>query len=334
MTHATAREGSTAAPSIAPQGERAPAAMRPRILAVTDMEGWAFGNIAAALTGALSDRFQIEIFPATRLCEMSPQSLRSYAAGFDAVYCFSPIMPEVVYDALSVCPMVVGVHSDCSMDHQPEMFVPERFERFTAIGCVNEKISARCRALGLGDRVFTTSNGIDPTVFTPPPAGRTNPIMRAGWCGAVHRKEGDIKRFMSVVVPACTTAGVPLVAATRELSHVPPDQMPEYYRLIDVYLCASSTEGSQGPLVEAAASGCALISTRVGIAEELINDGENGFLVEPTVDAFAERLFWCREHPDQVRAMGDAARQTVVDHWTWKRRAQVYAQLFEAALAG
>lgn len=306
-----------------------------RVLAITDMAGWAFESIAKSLAKSLRDRFHIEHLPANQFSKWTIQQLRAYLGSFDLIYCFSAIMPDDVYDVLSVRPMVVGVHSECSMQVNPNLYVPSRFRRFRAVGCVNGRIAARCRELGLHEQVLVTSNGVDPELFTPP-EGDTRPgaVVRCGWSGAIQRKEGDIKRFDELVTASCIVAGVPLVAATREHSHVPPEQMPDYYKLVDVYLCASTTEGSQGPLVEAAASGCALISTRVGIAEELIEDGVNGFLVEPTVGAIAGRLHWCREHPEQVREMGLAARETVLESWTWRERAGVYAELFEIGLRG
>jgi glycosyltransferase involved in cell wall biosynthesis len=305
---------------------------RPKVLAITDMPGWAFENIAKALAHTLASHYQIEILPATQFGQMTADSLRRFAERFDAVYCFSPIMPDQAYEVLSVRPMVVGVHSEVSMDHKPHLFVPERFRRFAAVGCVNQRIADRCQRLGLHERVYVTSNGIDPERFSPPAEGHCGPMVRAGWSGAIERSEGPIKRFKELVVPACIVAGVPLLAAAREWNYIPAEQMPQYYRLIDVYLCASTTEGSQGPLVEAAASGCALISTRVGIAEQLIQHGVNGFLIEPTVEAIADRLYWSREHPEQVRQMGMAARRTTLEAWTWEHRAQQYAQLFEEGL--
>src|SRR6185369_17282578 len=120
------------------------------------------------------------------------------------------------------------------------------------------------------------------------------------WAG--HSK-GTIKRFDELVVPACITAGVPLLAAVRELNMIPPAEMPAYYQRIDLMLCASTSEGTNGPLLEAAASGAVPLSTRVGSADLLIEHGVTGFFLEPTIDAIASQLFWCREHPAEVRAM-------------------------------
>lgn len=303
----------------------------PRLLAVTDMKGWAFENIARALATSLSDRIDIRVVDYVSLARQPAAVVRQLASEVDGIYCFSAIMPDVVYEVLSVAPIVAGIHSQCSMEHRPGMFVPERFARFRGVGCVNARIAAAARGLGLHDRIIVTSNGVDEQLFTPPTRTRIGPI-RAGWAGAARRSEGDVKRFESVIVPACRAAGIDLRAVVREVNYLPPHLMPGYYRGVDVYLCASTSEGSQGPLVEAAASGCALLSTRVGIAEELIVHGVNGFLLDGTIDAFVERLKWCRRNPDETRAMGAAARQTILRNWTWTQRAENYWTLFSLAL--
>jgi len=305
--------------------------MKPTLLAITDMKGWAFENIARALARALSERVTIRAVDYVSLAKQPADVIRALASGADAVYCFSCVMPDGVYDLLSVAPLVAGIHSECSMEHKAGLFVPERFKRFCAVGCVNERIAKRARGLGLHERILVTSNGVDEREFCPPAEERRGPIC-AGWAGAAKRAEGDVKRFESIVAPACQRANVNLKAVVREVNYLPPHLMPGYYQGVDVYLCASTTEGSQGPLVEAGASGCALISTRVGIAEELIEEGVNGFLVEGSVEAFAERLAWCRDHPERTREMGRKARESVIRNWTWSRRAEGYWQLFGQAL--
>lgn len=52
------------------------------------------------------------------------------------------------------------------------------------------------------------------------------------------------------------------------------------YHALDVYLVASRQEGGPKAVLEAMATGTPLVSTRVGQAQELVRDGENGWLVE------------------------------------------------------
>jgi glycosyltransferase involved in cell wall biosynthesis len=57
-------------------------------------------------------------------------------------------------------------------------------------------------------------------------------------------------------------------------------EIAEAYRALDVYLVASRQEGGPKAVLEAMASGVPVVSTRVGQAQELIEDGVNGYLVD------------------------------------------------------
>ncbi len=59
-----------------------------------------------------------------------------------------------------------------------------------------------------------------------------------------------------------------------------PDAVAEYYKAIDLYIVSSRQEGGPKALLESMASGVPLISTKVGMAPDIIKDGENGFLCE------------------------------------------------------
>lgn len=53
--------------------------------------------------------------------------------------------------------------------------------------------------------------------------------------------------------------------------HVTPRtlrEMPDYYSSIDVYVCASITEGTPNPILEAMASGVPIVTTDVGIVRK------------------------------------------------------------------
>lgn len=52
-----------------------------------------------------------------------------------------------------------------------------------------------------------------------------------------------------------------------------------YYQILDLYLVSSREEGGPKALLESLACGVPLVSTVVGMAPEIIIDGQNGFLV-------------------------------------------------------
>jgi len=83
-------------------------------------------------------------------------------------------------------------------------------------------------------------------------------------------------------------------------------------------------------LLEGMACGRPVICTRVASMPEIVEDGVCGFVVPPNDPAaLADRIGWPREHPAEAAAMGDAARQRVLDKFTWgqvvRRCLEIYA---------
>lgn len=82
-------------------------------------------------------------------------------------------------------------------------------------------------------------------------------------------------------------------------------------------------------LLEGMACGTPAICTDVASMPEVVEDGVTGFVV-PANDAaaLAQKLRWLREHPQEASEMGRAARQRVLDKFTWqdvvKRCLEIY----------
>ncbi|MDO8524131.1 MAG: glycosyltransferase family 4 protein [bacterium] len=58
------------------------------------------------------------------------------------------------------------------------------------------------------------------------------------------------------------------------------NEVANYYKALDLYLVTSRIEGGPQAILESMASGVPLVSTKVGMAVDVIIDGENGFLAE------------------------------------------------------
>jgi glycosyltransferase involved in cell wall biosynthesis len=73
-------------------------------------------------------------------------------------------------------------------------------------------------------------------------------------------------------------------------------------------------------ILESMASGTAVIASDVPPVRELIRDRENGWLVHPERPAeLARALRILLEHPRKARELGDHARRTVEERFTWER---------------
>jgi len=83
-----------------------------------------------------------------------------------------------------------------------------------------------------------------------------------------------------------------------------------------VHVFPSQWEGSAKVTYEAAACALPQITTRE--AGDVVRDGVEGIIVRPgDVEAIAAALEHLHHHPEVVERMGSAARQRVVDNFTW-----------------
>lgn len=83
-------------------------------------------------------------------------------------------------------------------------------------------------------------------------------------------------------------------------------------------------------LIEGMACGAPAISTDVASMPEVVEDGVTGFVVPPNDPAsLRAKLEWLREHPREAASMGAAARQRVLERFTWpsvvRRCLEIYA---------
>ncbi|MDE1175571.1 MAG: glycosyltransferase family 4 protein [Edaphobacter sp.] len=91
------------------------------------------------------------------------------------------------------------------------------------------------------------------------------------------------------------------------------------YQEADLFVLPSLAEGFGQVLLEALASGLPILSTTRTAAPDLIEDGAQGFIVEPQrSDLLADRITWAAEHRRELGAMGIAARKRA-ELFTWER---------------
>jgi glycosyltransferase involved in cell wall biosynthesis len=109
------------------------------------------------------------------------------------------------------------------------------------------------------------------------------------------------------------------------------DDVPAYLQAADAYVSPSTYEGCSLALIEAMASGLPAISTKVGIADEVVTEGRTGRLVHPdSPDQFRQALEWLFDHPGRWAPMGAAARAAVVGSYSIEAVADRYVALLRS----
>ena len=101
----------------------------------------------------------------------------------------------------------------------------------------------------------------------------------------------------------------------------PPRPHGEVLRLMqscDVFVLPSIVEGRALVQQEAMACGLPVIATKNAGADDVIVDGETGFLVPiRSPEAIAEKVNWCAQNRPLLGGMGIAARKRAAE-FTWR----------------
>ena len=88
----------------------------------------------------------------------------------------------------------------------------------------------------------------------------------------------------------------------------------------DIFAVTSTNEGLPNALLEAMYLGNAPISTRAGGADEAIDDGTNGFMLDyGNVEALAAALRKLCQSPDLRRSLAEKAREKIIERFSVER---------------
>jgi glycosyltransferase involved in cell wall biosynthesis len=119
------------------------------------------------------------------------------------------------------------------------------------------------------------------------------------------------------------------------VGRVPAKELEAWYRRAQVLVSPSLYEGFGLPIVEAMASGMAVIATDGGAPPELVVQGETGLIVPAaSPEALAEAIASLVDSPERCRALGAAGRGRAVREFTWERCALGTEALYTEVIAG
>ncbi|MEM2093589.1 MAG: glycosyltransferase family 4 protein [Candidatus Bathyarchaeia archaeon] len=118
------------------------------------------------------------------------------------------------------------------------------------------------------------------------------------------------------------------------LGYFPDEALPDLYRAADMFVFPSIYENLPFAMLEAMASGLPVITTTVGGIPEVIQDGKNGFMIDPYNSvALAERILYLIENPKVAYEMGFSGRETVERKFSWEGITRQVLQVYIEAIA-
>lgn len=150
----------------------------------------------------------------------------------------------------------------------------------------------------------------------------------AAWLVIVGRGEGEpeIRR----VVEEAGVAG-----HTRFAGYRTGPALPDAYRAFDVKAwLAPGNDGTCRAVLEAMATGCAVLGARFGAVAEAVVDGVTGRLCDPgDPEETGRALAGLLASRERARELGEAGRRRILEHYTPARRAAAVRAFYERAWA-
>lgn len=193
--------------------------------------------------------------------------------------------------------------------------------------------------LAVPDRVIP--DGVDVSRFFPSRGGRSagDGDFALGWVGNSawgKRSQGmDVKgyhRLFEPMVKELSVRGYPIApkVADPQVNRIRFEDMPDFYRQMDVFVCTSAMEGTPNPVLEAMACGIPVVSTDVGIVPEAFGERQKRFIIsEPAVERFADAVAELLEDQPLRQAIAEENRNRALD-WSWEIKTEGWWPFWQA----
>ncbi|MFV8827460.1 glycosyltransferase family 4 protein [Alkalihalobacterium sp. APHAB7] len=165
---------------------------------------------------------------------------------------------------------------------------------------------------------LSANKGADILVKAMPKLAEKHPDIALVIVGSKWFSQDDITDYVAYVRALANRLPIPVITT----GFVAPDQIQYWFAAADIFVCPSQW---QEPLArvhyEAMASGRPIVTTARGGNPEVIEEKENGIVIQNPEDPqeFADQISFLLSSPNSAKKMGEYGRSLAEKNYTWSR---------------
>ncbi len=116
------------------------------------------------------------------------------------------------------------------------------------------------------------------------------------------------------------------------LGWVKLEELNNFYNSVDIFVLPSTFEGMPSVVLQAMACGLPVVSTKVFGSEDLIKDGQNGYLVDiGDFNMIAEKIYYLFNNKNRIIQMGDESLR-IVQEYNWENIAKKFIDYYKNSI--
>ena len=321
-----------------------------KVLIITDKPGWSYDTIAKGLVRYNDNEgLVLDIAAASEQMEFIEREHHRYDLVFPLGWTqiISKRKKDLYQDLLPFLDrrkLITGIHSHRSWDDyaslpdsspSPAAALLDRLSMLKGVNIISRRLHRIFERAGLTNIVLT-ENGVDTELFSPSRPVNTDrriPLV-LGFSGSKEIAKHDyLKGFSEFIEPLKTIPNVRLMVLGGRREHqVKREDMPALYNRIDLYVCASTSEGFSQSVLEASSCGRGVVSTRVGGCEDLIEEGRNGYFIPRDIEQIRAIIGRLEADRQLVARLGENNRRVVLDRYSWSIKVKDWLRFLETHL--
>lgn len=322
-----------------------------KVLILIDKRGWSYDTIAKGLVKHnTNENLALDIASVNE----DLQFIKDHHHDYDLVFAigwtliiskkkkrhFRDELPFVDRNKL-----ITGIHSHRSWDGylstpgeypRPPTELIGKLAKLPSINAISRRLFNIFQDSGLTN-VVLTENGVDTSLFSPTFAINTDRRipLTLGFSGSTYiAKHDHLKGFSEFIMPLNQIPNVVVkVLGGRGENQVSREDMPHLYNQIDLYICASTSEGFSQSVLEASSCGRGILSTKVGGCEDLIRESHNGFFIDRNLEKIKTLVTRLESDRNLVKSLGENNRRTIEEKYSWNIKVKEWLNFIESNLA-